>query len=322
MPTSNLDLLTVGDCSIDLYMKVDTGSIELSGHEHPKMCFLHGSKIPVQSFFASPAGNSCHVAVRCKLLGLNTLIYTELGDDDNANKFITEFKTHQIDTTFCVKNPGTPTNVHAVIVAGGDRTIFTYHEKRNYKMLNWPTPKWLHYSTLAPGFEKFQTELVKYINEHPQIGVAFNPGSSQLKDPKAVKEFLAVTDILFVNVEEAEKIAGKAPIKELHTKLQTLGPKLTVITDGEKGSTTYDGKTFMHMEAYKTNEPVVDKTGVGDAYSSGFLSAIFYGKSVSEAMKWGSINAQGVLTKIGGVNGLRSRQEIEELAKNAKLKTT
>ncbi len=133
---------------------------------------------------------------------------------------------------------------------------------------------------------------------------------------------MKITDVLLVNTEEATRIVGKHSTKELHTELHKIGAKLTVITDGENGASTYDGKTFLHMDAYKTKDEVVDKTGVGDAYSSGFLSAIIYGKSLEEAMKWGDFNAQGKTTKIGGVNGLRSRPEIEELVKSVKLEST
>src|SRR5205085_12628180 len=156
---------------------------------------------------------------------------------------------------FCIKNAGTATNVHAVVVAGGDRTIFSYHKERNYKLYDWAVPKWIHYSTLAPGFEKFQGELIKYLNAHPQTGVAFNPGSSQLKNLEAVKQFMEVTDILFVNKEEADKIVGGRgqSIKTLHSVLHKMGPKLTSITDGENGASTHDGKTFLHMDAYITS---------------------------------------------------------------------
>src|SRR3972149_1326151 len=200
------DLLTIGDVSIDLYMLIDSKDIVTDNSAAPKICFYHGSKVQVEKFSTSAAGNACHVAVGCKLLGLNTSIYTELGDDQNADRFIEEFKHYGIETKYCIKNKTSPTNVHAVVVFGGERTIFTYHEKRNYKLYSWESPKWIFYSSLAKGFEPFQKELVAYIKKSAsnstagKIGVAFNPGTLQLKSGlENLTDILSVTDILFVN---------------------------------------------------------------------------------------------------------------------------
>ena len=321
------DLLTIGDVSIDLYMLVDGKDIVTDNSETPKICFYHGSKVQVEKFSTSAAGNACHVAVGCSLLGLNTSIYTELGDDQNADRFIEEFKQYGIETKYCIKNKNSPTNVHAVVVYGGERTIFTYHEKRNYKLYDWETPKWIFYSSLAKGFEPFQKELVEYIkksassNDGGKIGVAFNPGTLQLKSGlENLKDILSVTNILFVNKEEAKMLVDhedklKGDVPKLHKELRKYGPKVTVITDGVNGSTSYDGNELVKMGIYGDGKNVVDKTGAGDAYTAGFLSAIFYGKPLKTAMAWGAVNAANNVKTPGGITGLLNLEDIEKLSK-------
>lgn len=317
-----LDLLAIGDCSIDLYMKVDAKGVTTdTSTPQPKICFYHGSKVQVDAFRSSIAGNACHVSVGCKLLGLNVATYTELGDDSNADLFIKDFKDYGVLTDYCVKNPNSPTNVHAVIVYGDDRTIFTYHEKRNYKLYDWPKPKWIFYSSLAKGFENFQKELVAYLKKNPDIGVAFNPGTLQINAGlDDLKDILNVTDVLFVNKEEAEMILSKTfpTLEETHKALHALGPKLTLITDGKKGSSAYDGANFIYQGIPGDGSGVVDKTGAGDAYTAGVISALFYGKSLKTAMTWGMINSASVVKVIGGVHGLKTLKEIEEAAKTLK----
>jgi len=327
---NSLDLLTIGDSSIDLFMKIDesfvsditTGEEEAKGEE-PEICFFHGSKVPVDSFETSIAGNACNVAVGATKLGMKTSIYTELGDDPNGDRIIKELQKMGVDTSYCIKNAGTPTNVHSIIVYAGDRTIFSYHEKRKYKLYGWPKPKWIFYSSLAEGFDEFQEELVAYLERNPNIGVAFNPGTQQLREGVgALRSILKVVDVLFVNKEEAQRLTdhNEEDVEKLHEKLRVLGPKLTVITLGNKGSTAHDGQKMVTKDIYKKGENVVDKTGAGDSYATGFVAALHYKKPLEVAMDWGSINSSHVIRKIGSVKGLLNKKQMENLT--AKPKTT
>lgn len=318
-----IDLLTIGDSSIDLYMKIDSesGLAESNDTESPKICFFHGSKIPVEHFETSIAGNSVNVAVGCKTLGLNTAVYSELGQDANAEEIIDGLEKLNINTEFCIMNEGKPTNVHAVVVYGGERTIFSYHDKRDYKIRDWEKPKWIYYTSMGPGFEEFQKELVQYIKNNPDIGIAFNPGSVHMKKGvEAFKNFLEVTHVLFVNKEEAINIVGKEmSIEELHKSINSMGPKISVITNSKEGATAYDGENFIHSDIYSDERNVVDKTGAGDSFSSGFLSALFYGKNIREALSWGIINSGNLIKEIGAIKGLSDRETIEKIIKEKQI---
>lgn len=333
------DLLTIGDSAIDMYMKIGIDSVSsipapqsqsLVGSSNPdsignlsqdsglsKLCFIHGTKIIVDEMATAIAGNAVNVASGCNKCGLHTMIYTELGDDANASRIIKELKEDGINTNFCVKNSNSPTNVHAVIIHGGERTIFSYHEPRDYKLMDWSKPKWLFYSSLAKGFETFQKELVKYLKLNTNIGVAVNPGTIQIKSGlDGLRNILEVTDVLFVNKEEAALLVGEHPLETTHIKLQNLGPKLTVITNGILGSSVFDRTELHKIGIFDDGKPVVDKTGAGDAYASGFLSALFYNKPLLEAMKWGAINSAGVLQAVGGRQGLRSKRSLEQYTRD------
>jgi ribokinase len=305
------DVLTIGDSSIDLFMKVSEASVIPEGEEHPKICFFHGSKIPVEHFETSIAGNSINVAVGCTSLGLKTSVYTEIGDDGSAERIVEELDKIGVDTTYCIKNADVDTNLHSILVYGGERTIFSYHGPKNYSLKDWEKPKWIYYTSMGEGFEKFQAELVKYIEQNDDVGVAFNPGTMQMKaDVERLGDIMKVSDIIFVNREEAERLTKteRLDIENLHKELQKLGPKLTVITEGEKGATAYDGNVLEKVDPISDERPVLDKTGAGDAFSSGFLSAIIYGKSLQEALKWGAINAGSVIKEIGAIKGLANKE--------------
>jgi sugar/nucleoside kinase (ribokinase family) len=314
-----MDLLTIGDVAIDLYMKINTQSGLPEGNEgvDKRICFFHGSKIPVEHFETAVAGNSLNVSVGCHKMGLKTAIYSELGDDANGLLVEEELKKVGVETKFCTKTKGAATNVNSVIIYGNDRTIFSYHAERNYKIRGWGKPRWIYYTSMGKGFEDFQTELIEHLRNKPGTGIAFNPGTIQMKyGLESFRNILKITDILFVNREEAEKLVGKESTEVLHEKLHTLGPKMTVITDTVNGASCYDGTNTLFQKSYSDERPIADKTGAGDAFASGFLSAIFYGKPAEMALKWGVINAGSIIKEIGTTKGLRTKVEVEEIAKS------
>src|SRR3989339_773104 len=166
-----MDLLTIGDVAIYLYMKIGAkdGLPSLDSSTEPKICFYHGSKIPVEHFETATAGNSLNVAVGGKKLGLETAIYTEIGDDENGGRVVNTLKEHGIDTEFCIKTPNDDTNVNSVIIYGNDRTIFSYHAERNYKILDWEKPKWIYYTSMGKGYESFQEKLIEYVEKNSGV---------------------------------------------------------------------------------------------------------------------------------------------------------
>src|SRR3989339_425431 len=313
-----MDLLTIGDVAIYLYMKIGAkdGLPSLDSSTEPKICFYHGSKIPVEHFETATAGNSLNVAVGGKKLGLETAIYTEIGDDENGGRVVNTLKEHGIDTEFCIKTPNDDTNVNSVIIYGNDRTIFSYHAERNYKILDWEKPKWIYYTSMGKGFEDFQHKLIDYVKQNPGVGVAFNPGTIQMKHGlKTFENVLEITDIFFLNREEAIALVGKGETEELHQKLHKLGPKMTVITDSNSGASCSDGTHVTFQSSYSDERPIADKTGAGDAFASGFLAAIFYGKPAETALKWGVANAGSIIKEIGTTKGLLTKNEIEGIIK-------
>jgi len=120
--------------------------------------------------------------------------------------------------------------------------------------------------------------------------------------------------VIFVNRQEAGKLtqadteSGKE--KELLTALSGLGPKIAVITDGGNGSYLYDGSKFLKSGVLPVD--AFQRTGAGDAFGSGCLSAIIKGKPLEEALIWGTVNSASVIGYQGPQKGLLKADQIEE----------
>lgn len=314
----NFDLLTIGDTGIDEFMEMDDASLHCDvNKENCKISFNYAEKIPVKSFKQIVAGNAANVSMSCTKLGLSTAIYTELGKDANGDIILKTLKENGVDTSYSNQSESTSTNVHPIVVYKGERTIFAYHAKREYKVGDWGPAKFIYYTSISEGFEKFQDNLEKLLEKTPNTIVAMNPGSTQLRtNIDAVRKFLKHVDVLFVNKQEARKILdSEEDIDSLHKKLFDAGVKLSVITDSVNGSSAYDGSEFSKIGMYEDGSKVLDKTGAGDAFASGFLSAMFHGKNAEDAMKWGAINSASVIQQIGATKGLVTKEEVEEKIK-------
>ena len=95
-----------------------------------------------------------------------------------------------------------------------------------------------------------------------------------------------------------------------------VGPKIFVMTNGPQGSYAFDGKTMRFLEIYDT--PILERTGCGDSYTSGFIAALAYGYDVSEAMRWGTMNSAFVIQEIGPQKGLLYKGKMISMLRKAK----
>ena len=76
-----------------------------------------------------------------------------------------------------------------------------------------------------------------------------------------------------------------------------------IVSDGPNGVVASDGKTIVRAGMYE-DVKVVDRTGAGDAFASGFLSQWATGKSLKESIIFASANSTSVVTKIGAKPGI------------------
>lgn len=90
------------------------------------------------------------------------------------------------------------------------------------------------------------------------------------------------TDIVKVNEHEMDMITGTDNPKKAARRLAGWGVKEVVVTLGSYGSLIYAKGRFYKIPAYQPRE-VVDATGCGDTYSTGYLYSRMQGASYREA---------------------------------------
>lgn len=314
------DLITIGDATFDTFLVLDEHSKQVRLHRKKnELALNYADKIYINDTHQSLGGNATNMAVGATKLGHNVGIVTELGDDLTGHIIRDELDHQGVNTSLITQHKGKSSRFSMVLNYLSERTILSYHASRNYTLPDLPDTKWLYYTSLGHSFPLLQKKLLRHIRNHSDLQVAMNPGSYQLHYPDILRQMLPYVDLLFVNKEEAAIISGKkGSIKSQGRYLHELGANIVVITDSSRGSYCSSLETGMlyHMAPYPI-DPIA-KTGAGDAYASGFLSAIIHGESITTAMQWGTANASGVIETFGAQKGLLSQTDIIKRIKTYK----
>ena len=316
------DFLGIGDTVVDAFIRLEQADVRCDkDKERCYLCLNFADKIPYEDVYIMPAvGNSANAAVAASRLGLNSALFTNLGGDNNGKDCLKILKAENVETDFVIINKDQKTNYHYVLWAQDDRTILVKHEKYAYNMIDINNPRWVYLSSLGENSLEFHRELLVYLNEHPNIKLAFQPGTFQMEFSKeTLAGIYKRSDAFFCNKEESQRILGtdERDILQLLKRMAALGPKIVVITDGVKGAYSYDGKEALSMRLYPDPKPPLERTGAGDAFSSTFTAALALGMSVRDALKWAPINPMSVVQEIGARAGLLTRPELEGYLKKA-----
>jgi ribokinase len=316
------DLIAVGDATLDVFLKLDDASVMCEiDNKSCKLCLNYADKIAVDQVDFIIGGNAANSAVGARRLGLSSAFLATIGDDDTGKKILEIFHQEGVSTEFLTTETGVQSNYSVVLNFQGERTILVHHVPRQYQWNITESPKWFYLTSMGDGFEAIYDNVVSLVKQG-NVYVSYNPGTHQLKKGvDFLKPSLAVATLLFVNREEAMLLLNKStytPIKDLLNGLKQFGPQTVVITDGSKGAYAFDGQSAYQIGVY--DGPVVERTGCGDAFGTAFTAAIAEGKSVPEAMQWGSANSTSVLAYVGPQAGLLDQPKIEAMiAQNASV---
>lgn len=310
-------MLAVGDIFTDAFIKLSEDVANVTKDDDGKS-WIHipfGGRPPYEEVeIVQSVGPSPNSAVSFARLGLNSSLMSWLGDDEAGKESMGYLKAQRVNTQLVTQKRGEKSNYYYVLRLGAERTILTKDEKYEYE---WKTPAdrpdWLYLASISEDAEKLQEDLLTYLEENPDIKLAFQPGTFHFKmDKQRLQPIFRRSHITLMNREEAADMTGEshASIEGLAKALHALGPSIVVITDGPNGSYAYQNGTLLTIPNYPDPAPPYDRTGAGDAFASTIVSALALGESLETALTWAPINSMNVVQHLGAQAGLLSREEI------------
>lgn len=319
---TSFDVISIGDIVVDDFIKIKEAEIEDDEkNKRQEICLAFGDKIPYEANYLIPAvGNSANASVAIARLGLKSALISNLGTDEDASLCLKALKTARVDTNLIKQHSNLKTNRHYVLWFDDNRTILIKHEKYPYSLPKIKEPKWIYLSSLGENSLSFHEEIADYLEQHPQIKLAFQPGTYQIRfGAEKLSQIYKRAELFFCNKLEAQRIlkSDTNDLGVLASGLQKLGPKIVFITDGKNGAYLFNDQTLKHFPIYPNIYPAIESTGAGDAFSATVTAGMILGLTIEESTKWALINSMSVVSQIGAQAGLLNQEKIKEFLAKA-----
>lgn len=185
----------------------------------------------------------------------------------------------------------------------------------SYKKIN-SQPKWIYLSSLIGKSLETGIKIAK----NSKSNILFNPSSYVAKLGKTkLKSILNKTQILVLNKEEAQYLLKKKTSSiNLLKDLQRLGPKVVIITNGNK--TLYAINNNLTYSLTPPKVKIVHTAGAGDSFTAGFLAGIIKNYKFEDCLKLGQVNSSSVIQAIGTKIGLLNLSQAKKQMKKIKIK--
>ncbi len=329
----SFDIITMGSAVRDTTLFTGKGKIIETPEDltsQKLLAFEYGAKIHVDKAEVTLGGGGANTAVNLARLGYKVAAFVGVGDDQDGREVINAFDQNNVSLDYVQVKKKVKTGFSSILLSDKkekDRIIFSYmganeHIHLKQKDAKEMKAKWVYLASLC-GHQCLDNLRNIFTLAHKKMSsIAWNPGSIQLRSGKKVLEpYLKATKILMLNKDEAIELVlsgikmGRKNPRQLNKPVYLLnilhewGPEVVVITNGKNGAWAYDGKKVYRQKIKRSK--VVDTTGVGDAFNSTFLAGYIENNGdITAALKWASINAASVVTKVGAQNGLLTKKEL------------
>lgn len=328
MADTRFDVLTIGNAIVDVIAPIDEGFLEREGLSEGIMHLVDAERsaylyeLMPDSKRQISGGSAGNTAAGVAELGGKAAFVGKVADDDLGDVFANDLSRIGVHYGVERLHGGAATARSMILVSpGGERTMNTYLGAA-------------HQLTVADIKEDeigaaFVTYMEGFLWDPPEAKKAFvhaahfahkneRATAFTLSDPFCVnryrEEFLDLIrsktiDVVFGNVEELKALYET----DFHNAVQAIAKdaELAAITMGADGAMVVDNGEIITVPAYPVPH-VMDATGAGDLFASGFLLAYARGRDHQTALKAGCLAASEIISHYGARPELDLKKLIAE----------
>lgn len=294
----------------------------------------YGAKIHAAASKLAFGGGALNSSITFSRQGLTTEAITALGCDDTGEAIIRLLERENVNhdsisyhsrgqTGFSVLVVDKATGEHVALVERGANDLFKF-SARAHKLSAAP---WCYLTSLTG--EHWQASMDKIIStvKNNQIKLAWNPGNEQLERGWGLfGRYLKHCALLILNRDEALGLLQSDgeennDVNHILNSLLHWGVKMVIVTDGPEGAYYADKHQKFHI-ATSSDVKVVDSTGAGDAFGSGFVSGLIATKmgNIAYALQVAMANAESVISQIGAQAGIVQAKDLDKILKKKRYK--
>lgn len=328
MTQTRFDVLTIGNAIVDIIAPAPEGFIEAEGMNKGIMHLIDTdraeylySRMPLERQQIS-GGSAANTAAGVASLGGRAAFVGKLADDLLGDVFEADFNDIGVHyTTSRLKNGALTARCMIYVSEDGERTMNTYLGACQQLTEQDIKPDEIGAASITymEGFlwdpleSKKAFVLAAHYAHKVERATAFT-----LSDPFCVDRYRAefldlmrskTIDYVFANVHELKSLYETDDLGEAVRQIAK-DTELAAITMGADGAMVVYNGEVTSVPAFPIDK-VVDATGAGDLFASGFLLGMARGQTLESALKTGCLAASEVISHVGA----RPQIDLQELGK-------
>lgn len=299
-------ILCVGEMMADL-VAYPIGQVLLESDYHP-----------MDSFWVKTGGDAHNNAVDMARLGNDVIYIGRIGNDLFAQNCLNSLRQAGVNTDYVIFSQTAEQAKSLILMGeGGTRTFYQNFgssaelcfEDIDLNVLN-------EVSLLQIGgtfhMERFDGDgAVRLLREAKSRGITTSLDVTMDRTGRwnsLLEPYYPYLDYFMPSIEQAVEITKETDFSRMADFLLDRGVKNVIIKAGSDGAYFKNRDEALSCGCYKV--PVVDTTGAGDAFVSGFLSARERGFSPEQCMEFATACSAQVIQQVGAATGLKSFQQV------------
>ena len=232
-----------------------------------------------------PAANSTAGAAS---LGLSAAFVGTVGDDADGDMILRDFRAQGVDTSMVKVRPGATSAIAYLWIEEktGNRSCAWTREGLDELTADEINPEAIAAAKILHVDGHNAAGAIAAAKVAREAGVLVNYDAGTHRD--GMEELLGLADLMICSEEFILKLTGlkdaEEAVRQVWAKYR---PKVCGATMGVRGSMAFNGKEFVRCPAFKV-EKVVDTTGCGDLFHTGFAIRYLETQDLMECQRFGA----------------------------------
>ncbi len=327
MHSENFDVIAIGNAIVDLLINTDESFLVKNSLKKGTMTLISQEKaeellLSNKNSLKISGGSAANTIAGLSQLGSSTGFIGRVKDDQLGNIFRSDIcSTGTVFNTPSIRDGESTARCFIYITPDAERTMCTYlgssifleSKDIDFSMLTKAKVLYLegYLWDLDKAKNAFITAAKRCKSEGVKIALSLSDSFCVERHRDSFKELLEdYVDIVFANENEIIELYQS---KNFSQAMNTIKSKceIAVLTKGKEGSVIISKDNIYKISSYSFSK-VIDTTGAGDLYASGFLYGYVNGKDLLTCGNIGSICAGHIVTQFGS----RSTQSLKDLVRD------
>lgn len=259
----------------------------------------------IKSCKDTPGGSAANTIVGLSKLGISTSIIGKIAEDDDGDLIEYNLAINEVySNNLIYSDNGSTGKCIGFVDSEGNRCLYVDPGVNDDIVIDEINPlnimrcKIMHYTSFVGDSFNTQIELLEKLGKETIL--SFDPGMLYVqKGFDEIKPILDRCDILLINESELRLLFkdDESSLKQLTINLLEIGIETVVVKRGSKGVFACNNEEECDVGVFECD--VVDTTGAGDSFNSGFLYAFLNGYNLEKSCEIGNWVASKAIEGFG-----------------------